>query len=119
MQTSCLTPSSPPKPVVWGWDFRSAVRLWKPMVAGCGRRQTYPTAPRFSSPCRRMLTAHHKVAPVSRPENGLPGGDFCSGSQAEIHALYDLCLLRTNPKADLATTPLEFCRRVCELTENK
>jgi C4-dicarboxylate-specific signal transduction histidine kinase len=26
--------------------------ITKPTVAGCGPRQTYPTAPRFSSPCR-------------------------------------------------------------------
>jgi PAS domain S-box-containing protein len=49
--TGCSPPSSPPKPVAWGWDSRSAVRSWKPMVAGCGPRQTYPTVPRFSSPC--------------------------------------------------------------------
>jgi hypothetical protein len=35
-----------------GMDSRSAVRSLKPAVAACGPRQTYPTAPRFSSPCR-------------------------------------------------------------------
>ena len=52
MWTGCSTPSSPPNPAAWAWDSRSAVRSWKPTVAGCGPRQTYPTALRFSSPCR-------------------------------------------------------------------
>jgi C4-dicarboxylate-specific signal transduction histidine kinase len=46
------TPSSPPNPTAWAWDFRSAVRSWKATVAGCGPRQTYLTGPRCSSPCR-------------------------------------------------------------------
>jgi signal transduction histidine kinase len=46
------TPSSPPNPAAWVWDSRSAVRSWKATVAGSGPRQTYPTVPRFSSPCR-------------------------------------------------------------------
>src|SRR5258708_24730651 len=62
MRTGCSTPSTPPNPAVWEWDFQSAVRSWKPTVAGYGPRQTYPTAPRFSSPCRRMPITHHEVA---------------------------------------------------------
>jgi hypothetical protein len=31
-----------------------------------------------------MLTTHHKIAPVSRPKYGPPGGDFCSGSKADL-----------------------------------
>jgi len=52
VRTGCSMPSSPPNPAAWAWDSRSAVRSWKAMVAGFGPRQTYPTAPRFSSPCR-------------------------------------------------------------------
>jgi hypothetical protein len=50
--TGCSTPSSPLNPAVWVWDSRSAVRSSKLTGDGCGARQTYPTAPRFSSPCR-------------------------------------------------------------------
>jgi sensor histidine kinase regulating citrate/malate metabolism len=35
-----------------GMGMGSAVRSWKPTVAGCGPRQTPPTVLRFSSPCR-------------------------------------------------------------------
>jgi hypothetical protein len=45
-------PSSPPNPAARVWGSRSTDRSWKPTVAGCGPRQTYPTVPRFSSPCR-------------------------------------------------------------------
>jgi hypothetical protein len=53
--------------------------------------------------------------------NPWPPRDVRSGSQAEIHALYDLCPLRTQkrtfrlPLSSFAT----LCRRGCELTENK
>ncbi|MDB4871040.1 MAG: multi-sensor signal transduction multi-kinase [Gemmatimonadales bacterium] len=37
-RTGCSSPSSPPNPVVWAWDYRSAVRSSKPTGAGCGSR---------------------------------------------------------------------------------
>ena len=33
----CSTPSTPPRPTEWEWASRSAARLSKPMVGGCGR----------------------------------------------------------------------------------
>src|SRR5580704_11641771 len=64
MRIGCSTPSSPPNPAAWAWDCRSAVRSWKPMAAGCGPRQTYPTVPRFNSPCRCTLTLRREVVLV-------------------------------------------------------
>src|SRR5260221_10836930 len=37
-----FNPFSPPNPAAWAWDSRSAVRSWKPTMAGCRPRQTYP-----------------------------------------------------------------------------
>src|SRR5258708_40208747 len=48
MPTGYSTPSSPPNPAAWAWDSRSAVRSWKPTMAGCRPRKPTP-APRFSS----------------------------------------------------------------------
>src|ERR1700730_8118094 len=42
MSTGYSTSSSPPNPAAWAWDSRSAVRSWKPTMAGCRPRQTYP-----------------------------------------------------------------------------
>ena len=64
MRIGCSPPSSQPNPAAWVWDFRSAVRLWKPTVADCGPQQTYPREPRFSSLCQQTRTQRCDVAPV-------------------------------------------------------
>ena len=44
--------STPPSPAEWGWGCRFAGRSSTPTGGACGRRQTSPEAPSFSSPCR-------------------------------------------------------------------
>src|ERR1700688_1938198 len=74
MPTGCSTPSSPPNPAAWAWDYRSAVRSSKPTGDGCRRPTMWGRARGFSSYCHCIKRIRHdrglKIAARPRKRSG-------------------------------------------------
>ena len=69
--SACSMPSTRPKPTVWGWGCRSAVRSSKRTADDCGRARTCPAAPSFNSRCQATRAAYR--------DGGLPTEAACPG----------------------------------------
>src|SRR5579871_4012435 len=76
--TNCSILSSQPRQQAWAWGWRSAVRLSKLTVGGCGQPRTTGVARPSTSLCRYVELAEH----VRSSDNCIHRGRRLRGSKS-------------------------------------